>query len=153
MGSEDERSSPGDEDEQEWRKMFPSLQAYVHTSHMCGLVMTEKNAACLDIDEEWTHEEKTDYLVRRGFCIPKADAVYVDKDDNSGFWRFQWHFLGDRNLGSRFKKGAFFILSRVGPDVDGWQKHRFRVVRKSQHSLDVEPGTKFPAGADDARVR
>ena len=40
------------------REKFPSTAAYMHTTIMCGLLGTEKNAACVDMGEDWTEEKK-----------------------------------------------------------------------------------------------
>ena len=37
-----------------------------------------KNAACVELNDEWSEEEKTLHLISKGFCIQNALAEYIE---------------------------------------------------------------------------
>ena len=75
----------------------------------------------MELNDEWSEAEKTDELIRKGFCIQNAVAEYID---NRRVWRLSWPSSDECVIGSEFGQGTSFILSRTGPDEDGRPKHR-----------------------------
>ena len=65
-----------DEDDA-WRKSFSSLTAFLYVNHWLAVVRAEKNAACVDLNEDLSEAEKTEELIRRGFCIRNVVAEYI----------------------------------------------------------------------------
>ena len=73
-----------DEDDPTWRKAFPTLTAYLYVDHWLAVLKAEKNAACVELNDEWSEEEKTLHLISRGYCIQNASAEYITE---SRVWR------------------------------------------------------------------
>ena len=67
-----------DEDDPTWRPSFPTLAAYIYVNHWLVVLIAEKNAACVELNDEWSEEEKTDQLLSKGYCIPNALAEYIE---------------------------------------------------------------------------
>ena len=47
-----------DDDDPTWRASFPTLTAYIYVNHWMDVLKAEKNAACVELNDEWSEEEK-----------------------------------------------------------------------------------------------
>ena len=86
-----------DDDDATWRRSFPTLTAFIYVDHWLAVLRAEKNAACVELNDEWSEAEKTEELIRKGFCILNAVAEYID---NRRVWRLSWPSSNDCVIGS-----------------------------------------------------
>ena len=133
-----------DADETTWRDSFSTLTAYMYVDHWLAVLKAERNAACVELNDEWTEEEKTLHLINSGYCIQKVKVRHMEKQK---VWRFSWSPSQDSAIGRKFEKNTSFILSRTNPEEDGWYKYQLRVKERSPRSIDVCATCKLPSGA------
>ena len=52
-----------DDDDPTWRASFPTLTAYIYVNHWMVVLKADKNAASVELNDEWSEEEKPLLLI------------------------------------------------------------------------------------------